>query len=57
VVGHADRLRVVALAAGGYRAPVEQVARFSPDTIAMSTPRAVTPPQNSPSWRCAPAQP
>jgi 1-deoxy-D-xylulose-5-phosphate reductoisomerase len=43
VAAHPDRLRVVALAAGENIARlVEQVARFSPDTIAMSTPRAVS---------------
>jgi 1-deoxy-D-xylulose-5-phosphate reductoisomerase len=39
---HPDRLRVVALAAGENIARfVEQVATFSPEAIAMSTPRAV----------------
>jgi 1-deoxy-D-xylulose-5-phosphate reductoisomerase len=39
---HPDRLRVVALAAGENIARfVEQVALFGPDTIAMSTPRAL----------------
>ncbi len=43
VAAHPDRLRVVALAAGENIARlVEQVARFSPDIIAMSTPRAVS---------------
>jgi len=43
VVGaHPDRLRVVALAAGENIARfVEQVAAFTPDAIAMSTPRAL----------------
>ncbi len=42
VAAHPDRLRVVALAAGENIARlVEQVACFSPDTIAMSSPRAV----------------
>ena len=40
---HADRLKVVALSAGENIARlVEQVARFSPDLIAMSTPRALS---------------
>jgi 1-deoxy-D-xylulose-5-phosphate reductoisomerase len=40
---HPDRLRVVALAAGENIARfVEQVALFTPDTIAMSTPRALS---------------
>jgi 1-deoxy-D-xylulose-5-phosphate reductoisomerase len=39
---HPDRVRVVALAAGENIARfVEQVAAFAPDTIAMSTPRAL----------------
>ena len=43
VATHADRLRVVAMAAGENIARfVEQVDRFVPDTIAMSTPRAAT---------------
>jgi 1-deoxy-D-xylulose-5-phosphate reductoisomerase len=42
VAAHSDRLRVVALAAGENIARfVEQVATFTPDTIAMSTPRAL----------------
>ena len=42
VATHADRLRVVAMAAGENIARfVEQVDRFVPDTIAMSTPRAL----------------
>ena len=42
VAAHSDRLRVVAMAAGENIARfVEQVARFGPDTIAMSTPRAL----------------
>jgi 1-deoxy-D-xylulose-5-phosphate reductoisomerase len=42
VDSHPDRLRVVALAAGENIARfVEQVARFTPDTIAMSTSRAL----------------
>ena len=42
VDAHPDRLRVVALAAGENIARfVEQVARFTPDTIAMSTSRAL----------------
>ena len=42
VAAHSDRLRVVAMAAGENIARfVEQVGRFVPDTIAMSTPRAV----------------
>ena len=41
---HRDRLRVVALAAGENIARfVEQVALFTPDTIAMSTPAASMP--------------
>ena len=43
VAAHPDRLRVVALAAGENIARfVEQVACFTPDTIAMSTARAVS---------------
>jgi 1-deoxy-D-xylulose-5-phosphate reductoisomerase len=43
VAAHPDRLRVVALAAGENIARfVEQVAHFTPDTIAMSTPRALS---------------
>jgi 1-deoxy-D-xylulose-5-phosphate reductoisomerase len=43
VSAHPDRLRVVALAAGENIARfVEQVAAFTPDAIAMSTPRALT---------------
>src|SRR5215510_677260 len=43
VAAHPERLRVVALAAGENIARfVEQVASFSPDTIAMSSPRAVS---------------
>jgi len=43
VAAHPERLRVVALAAGENIARfVEQVACFSPDTIAMSSPRAVS---------------
>jgi 1-deoxy-D-xylulose-5-phosphate reductoisomerase len=43
VAAHSDRLRVVALAAGENIARfVEQVAHFSPDTVAMSSPRAVS---------------
>ncbi|HEX6974714.1 MAG TPA: 1-deoxy-D-xylulose-5-phosphate reductoisomerase, partial [Vicinamibacterales bacterium] len=39
---HPDRLRVVALAAGGNSARfAEQVAAFAPDTIAMATPAAL----------------
>ena len=42
VASHPDRLRVVALAAGENIARfVEQVERFTPDTIAMSTSRAL----------------
>jgi 1-deoxy-D-xylulose-5-phosphate reductoisomerase len=42
VAAHADRLRVVALAAGENIARfVEQVGAFAPDAIAMSTPRAL----------------
>jgi 1-deoxy-D-xylulose-5-phosphate reductoisomerase len=42
VAAHPDKLRVVALAAGENIARfVEQVAAFAPDTIAMSTPRAL----------------
>jgi 1-deoxy-D-xylulose-5-phosphate reductoisomerase len=42
VAAHPDRVRVVALAAGENIARfVEQVAAFAPDTIAMSTPRAL----------------
>jgi 1-deoxy-D-xylulose-5-phosphate reductoisomerase len=42
VAAHPDRLRVVALAAGENIARfVEQVQAFAPDTIAMSTPRAM----------------
>jgi 1-deoxy-D-xylulose-5-phosphate reductoisomerase len=42
VAAHRDRLRIVALAAGENIARfVEQVATFTPDTIAMSTPRAL----------------
>ncbi len=42
VAAHPDRLRVVALAAGENIARfVEQVQAFVPDTIAMSTPRAM----------------
>jgi 1-deoxy-D-xylulose-5-phosphate reductoisomerase len=42
VAAHSDRLRVVAMAAGENIARfVEQVGRFAPDTIAMSTPRAL----------------
>ena len=42
VAAHPDRLRVVALAAGENIARfVEQVAAFTPGTIAMSTPRAL----------------
>jgi 1-deoxy-D-xylulose-5-phosphate reductoisomerase len=42
VAAHPDRLRVVALAAGENIARfVEQVGEFEPDTIAMSTPRAL----------------
>ena len=42
VAAHADRLRVVAMAAGENIARfVEQVGRFAPETIAMSTPRAL----------------
>jgi 1-deoxy-D-xylulose-5-phosphate reductoisomerase len=42
VAAHPDRARVVALAAGENIARfVEQVASFAPDTIAMSTPRAL----------------
>jgi len=42
VEAHSDRLRVVAMAAGENIARfVEQVGRFSPNTIAMSTPRAL----------------
>jgi 1-deoxy-D-xylulose-5-phosphate reductoisomerase len=43
VAAHPDRLCVVAMAAGENIARfVEQVGRFSPDTIAMSTPRALS---------------
>ncbi len=43
VAAHSDRLRVVAMAAGENIARfVEQVARFGPETIAMSTPRAMS---------------
>ena len=42
VAAHSDRLRVVAMAAGENIARfVEQVGRFAPNTIAMSTPRAL----------------
>jgi 1-deoxy-D-xylulose-5-phosphate reductoisomerase len=42
VAAHPDRVRVVALAAGENIARfVEQVTAFEPDTIAMSTPRAL----------------
>ena len=42
VDAHPERLRVVAMAAGENIARfVEQVARFRPDTVAMSTPRAL----------------
>ena len=42
VAAHPDRLRIVALAAGENIARfVEQVEAFAPDTIAMSTPRAM----------------
>jgi 1-deoxy-D-xylulose-5-phosphate reductoisomerase len=42
VAAHPDRLRVVAMAAGENIARfVEQVGRFAPDTMAMSTPRAL----------------
>jgi 1-deoxy-D-xylulose-5-phosphate reductoisomerase len=42
VAAHPDRLRVVALAAGENIARfVEQVQAFAPDTVAMSTPRAM----------------
>ena len=42
VAAHSDRLRVVAMAAGENIARfVEQVGRFAPDTMAMSTPRAL----------------
>jgi 1-deoxy-D-xylulose-5-phosphate reductoisomerase len=42
VDAHPDRLQVVALAAGeNVRSFVDQVARYRPDTIAMSTPAAV----------------
>ena len=42
VAAHPDRVRVAALAAGENIARfVEQVAAFAPDTIAMSTPRAL----------------
>jgi 1-deoxy-D-xylulose-5-phosphate reductoisomerase len=42
VAAHPDRLRVVGLAAGENIARfVEQVAAFAPETIAMSTPRAL----------------
>lgn len=42
VAAHSDRLRVVAMAAGENIARfVEQVGTFEPDTIAMSTPRAL----------------
>ena len=42
VAAHPDRLQVVALAAGENIARlVEQAAAFAPDTIAMSTPRAL----------------
>jgi 1-deoxy-D-xylulose-5-phosphate reductoisomerase len=40
---HRDRLQVVALAAGGNVSRlVEQIARFSPDTVAMATPEALS---------------
>src|SRR5690349_23340595 len=43
VAAHPERLRVVAMAAGENIVRfVEQVAGFAPDTIAMSTPRALT---------------
>lgn len=43
VAAHADRLRVVSMAAGENIARfVEQVGRFEPDTIAMSSPRALS---------------
>jgi 1-deoxy-D-xylulose-5-phosphate reductoisomerase len=43
VAAHPERLRVVAMAAGENIARfVEQVARFGPDTIAMSTARALS---------------
>jgi len=43
VAAHPERLRVVALAAGENIARfVEQVGGFTPDTIAMSTPRAMS---------------
>ena len=43
VAAHPSRLRVVAMAAGENIARfVEQVGRFFPDTIAMSTPRALS---------------
>jgi 1-deoxy-D-xylulose-5-phosphate reductoisomerase len=43
VAAHRERLRVVSMAAGENIARfVEQVARFEPDTIAMSTPRAMS---------------
>jgi 1-deoxy-D-xylulose-5-phosphate reductoisomerase len=42
VDAHPDRLQVVALAAGeNVRSFVDQVARYRPDTIAMSTPAAI----------------
>ena len=42
VDAHPDRLQVVALAAGeNVRSFVDQVARYRPDTIAMSTPPAI----------------
>jgi 1-deoxy-D-xylulose-5-phosphate reductoisomerase len=42
VDAHPDRLQVVALAAGeNVSSFVEQVARYRPDTIAMSTPQAI----------------
>ena len=42
VAAHSDRLRVVAMAAGENIARlVEQVSQFGPDTVAMSTPRAL----------------
>jgi 1-deoxy-D-xylulose-5-phosphate reductoisomerase len=47
VAAHPDRLRVVAMAAGENIARfVEQVARFGPDTIAMSTARALSMPSS-----------
>ena len=48
VAAHPDRLRVVAMAAGENIARfVEQVARFTPDTIAMSASRACPTPVQS----------